>query len=108
MTITPVHCLSETGGIASLIVSTAEIEYAFTHAPVETLPLLIDLIFRVIESSQLYAEERARQELRTGCITVFIRPRKLDGSTNIVTGLQACHTVQDTLDLINQSLSRDA
>jgi hypothetical protein len=89
---------------ASLTIYTAEIEYAFSHAPKEKLPLLINLILTVIASSQLYAQERARQELRTGCITVFIRPRKLDGSINIVTGSQACHAVRDALDLIGLEL----
>jgi hypothetical protein len=89
---------------APLTISTAEIEFAFSQAPIEKLPLLINLILKVIESSLLYAEERARQEPRTGCITVFIRPRKLDGSINIVAGSQTCHAVRNALDLIDLEL----
>jgi hypothetical protein len=89
---------------APLTIYTAEIEFAFSQAPLEKLPLLVNLILKVIESSLLYAEERARQEPRTGCITVFIRPRKLDGSINIVTGSQACYAVRNALGLIREEV----
>lgn len=89
---------------ALLTIYTAEIEYAFSYTLIEKLPLLINLILKVIESSLLYAKERARQEPRTRCITVFIQPRKLDRSINIVTRWQACYAIREALDLISLKL----
>jgi len=81
------------------MISTAEIEFAFSQAPIEKLPLLRDLIPKGIETSLLYSEERKRQEPRTGCITVFIRPRNADGSIIITTGSRTCHAMRNALGL---------
>jgi hypothetical protein len=89
---------------APLTICTVEIEYAFSHALIGKLPLLINFIVKVVMSSRLYAKERARLEPRTGCITVFIRLRKQDGSINIVTRSQAYYTVRKALDLIDLEL----
>jgi hypothetical protein len=89
---------------APLTICTVEIEYAFLHALIGKLPLLINFIVKVVISSQLYAEERARQQLRIRCVTVLIRLRKQDGCINIVTRSQACHVVRYALNLINLKL----
>jgi hypothetical protein len=87
-----------------LTISIAEIEFAFSQALIEKLLLLINLIFKVIKSSLLYAKKRTRQEQHTGCITVFIQLRKLNSSINIVAKSQTCYAVQKALNLINLKL----
>jgi hypothetical protein len=82
-----------------LIPSTAEIEFAFSHAPIELLPSLCELILKGIESSQSYTEERSRQEPRSACVSVFIRPREMDGSIVITTGSRVCHAVRYALEM---------
>jgi hypothetical protein len=89
---------------ALLTIYTAEIEYAFSHTLIGKLLLLINFIVKVVISSQLYAKERARQQLRTRCVTVLIRPKKQDSCINIVTRSQACHAVRYALDLIDLEL----
>ncbi|KAH8797831.1 hypothetical protein F5884DRAFT_814441 [Xylogone sp. PMI_703] len=89
----------QTGRLLTAQSRRPEIEFAFSQAPIEKLPLLRDLILKGIESSQLYSEERKRQEPRTGCITVFIRPRNADGSIIITTGSRTCHAMRNALSL---------
>jgi hypothetical protein len=57
------------------------------------------MIIKGIETSQLYADERQRKEPRTGCITVFIKPRNTDSIIIKTTGSRTCHAVQNTLGL---------
>jgi hypothetical protein len=87
-----------------LTIFIVQIEFAFSHASIEKLPVISDLILQAIRTSEQYTNERGGQEPRTDCVSMFVRPGLQDSSIVIIIGSRAYYALRDALDLTDLEL----